>query len=89
MLRILESDADGNGSLTLDELAREGARRVSALDAEVADYIDRHHKQRDGADHALVVRNDKAKKRRGTLGAGTVEIEAPRVHDSSRGAALH
>jgi putative transposase len=87
MLRILESDTDGNGSPTLDELAREGARRmlVSALEAEVADYVDRHRTERDDADHALVVRNGKAKPRRVTLGAGTVEIQAPRVHDRREG----
>ncbi len=47
MLRIMEdgSGSKGNGLLTdLDELAREGARRmlVSALDAEVGAYVERY-----------------------------------------------
>jgi putative transposase len=67
----------------LDELAREGARRMlmQALDAEVADYIERHQDARDDEGHALVVRNGRARKRRVTLGCGTVEVEAPRVND--------
>ncbi len=87
MLRVLESDADGNGLMTLDELAREGARQmlVSALEIEVADYVDRHRTERDTDGHALVVRNGKAKRRQITLGAGTVKIEAPRVHDRREG----
>ena len=87
MLRVLESDADGNGLMTLDELAREGARQmlVSALEVEVADYVGRHRTERDTEGHALVVRNGKAKRRQITLGAGTVKIEAPRVHDRREG----
>ena len=87
MLRVLESDADGNGLMTLDDLAREGARQmlVSALEVEVADYVDRHRTERDTDGHALVVRNGKAKRRQITLGAGTVKVEAPRVHDRREG----
>jgi transposase-like protein len=69
--------------LTLDELAREGARRilVAALDAEVATYIEAHQDARDENGHALVVRNGKARERKVTMGSGTVEIRAPRVND--------
>ena len=67
----------------LDELAREGARRmlVTALEAEVAEYIERHRGERDADGRAAVVRNGKSRKRRVTLGCGTVEVEAPRVND--------
>ncbi|MCH8143650.1 MAG: IS256 family transposase [Gemmatimonadetes bacterium] len=86
MLRIIEdgSGSKGNGLLTdLDELAREGARRmlVSALDAEVAEYVERHRRDRDEEGRAQVVRNGKARPRKVTLGCGTVAIAAPRVND--------
>jgi len=83
MLRVLESDADENAPMTLDELAREGARQmlVIALEAEVAAYVDQHRDQRDEDGRALIVRNGKARPRQVTIGAGTVEVEAPRVHD--------
>ena len=70
-------------SQELDELAREGARRMlaQALEAEVAEYIERHWDARDDKGHALVVRNGRARRRRVTLGCGTVEVAAPRVND--------
>ena len=86
MLRIMEEPSAGKGSgagVALDDLAREGARRmlVSALDAEVAEYVERHRSDRDEEGRALVVRNGKARPRKVTMGAGTVEIAAPRVND--------
>jgi transposase-like protein len=86
MLRVVEKGAERedetSGSL-LDELAREGARRmlVTAMEAEVASYVDASSGERDEQGHALVVRNGKARARKVTLGAGTVEICAPRVND--------
>jgi len=73
----------GEMTLTLDEIAREGARRMlqAALEAEGAAYLERFRGERDERGHALVVRNGKARPRRVTLGAGTVEIAAPRVND--------
>ncbi len=66
----------------LDEIAREGARRMlaQALEAEVADYIARHQ-ERDGHGRAQIVRNGKARPRKVTLGSGTIEVRAPRVDD--------
>jgi transposase-like protein len=55
-----------------------------ALEAEVADYIGRHRGLRDERGHALVVRNGRARARRVTMGAGTVQVRAPRVHDRRR-----
>ena len=86
MLRVIEdgSGSKGNELLTdLDELAREGARRmlVSALDAEVAEYVERHRRDRDEEGRAQVVRNGKARPRKVTLGAGTIAVRAPRVND--------
>jgi transposase-like protein len=72
--------------LGLDEIARVGARRMlmAALEAETADYIERHSQERDESGQALVVRNGRAQARKLTLGAGTVELRAPRVNDSRR-----
>ena len=86
MLRVVRSEVVGEvgGSLqTLDELAREGARRMlmEALEVEVAEYIETHRGQRDEAGHALVVRNGHARERKVTTGAGTFPVKAPRVND--------
>ncbi len=66
----------------LDEIAREGARRMlaQALEAEVADYIARNQ-ERDEHGCAQVVRNGKARPRKVTLGSGTIEVRAPRIDD--------
>lgn len=69
--------------LSLDELAREGARRmlVAALEAEVADYLAQVGAARDERGHAAVVRNGHGQPRKVTVGAGTLEVRAPRVDD--------
>ena len=68
---------------SLDELAREGARRMiaDALQLEVEVYTQKLRHLRDANGHALVVRNGKARPRRVSLGAGIIEIAAPRVDD--------
>lgn len=73
--------------LSLDEVAREGARRMiqTALEAEVEEYLNRLRDRRDENGHALVVRNGKAQPRQVTVGSGTVEIRAPRVNDKREG----
>lgn len=86
MLRIVETGEGREaieGALTLDELALEGARRMlaAALEEEVAAYIDRHHGEVDDQGHRLVVRNGKAKTRKVTCGAGTLDVRVPRVND--------
>jgi len=67
----------------LDELAREGARRmlIEALRFEADDYIEKARGQRDDGGRALVVGHGKARERSLTLGCGTVRLEAPRVRD--------
>jgi transposase-like protein len=84
MLRLVENGSEMEAAMptTLDEIAREGARRMllKALEAEVADYIE-GHPDRDEKGHALVVRNGKARARPVTLGSGTVRLRAPRVND--------
>ena len=86
MLRIMDDPVEGKASeleVDLDDLAREGARQMlmEALEAEVAAYVQRHERERDRSGHALVVRNGKARARKVTCGAGTMEVRAPRVND--------
>jgi putative transposase len=86
MLRVVDKQAGKEEACErtcLDELARQGARRmlVKALEAEVASYIEVHAEDRDERGHALVVRNGKARARKVTLGVGTIEVRAPRVND--------
>ena len=86
MLRITSEAVEGKAAeceLSLDELAREGARQmlVTALEAEVAAYLERHRQERDASGQALVVRNGKARARKVTCGAGTIEVRAPRLND--------
>ncbi len=86
-LRLVETELEGEMLPTLDELAREGARRMltTALEAEVASYLEAHRDARDEKGHALVVRNGRARERQVTLGSGTVAIRAPRVNDRRHG----
>ena len=89
MLKILGGQAppdEADGRSLLDEIAREGARRMlaAALEVEVAAYLDAHHDERDADGHAMVVRNGKGRTRKVTLGAGTIPVSAPRVNDRRR-----
>src|SRR5271167_4170048 len=86
MLKVVEKQDAREASeelLPLDEIAREGARRmlIEALKAEVDDYVERHKGERDEHGRALVVRNGRGQARKLTLGARTVELKAPRVDD--------
>jgi transposase-like protein len=67
----------------LDELAREGARRMlaAALEAEVDDYLAAHAAERDEGGRRLVVRNGHARQREVLTAAGAVAVQAPRVDD--------
>jgi transposase-like protein len=73
--------------MSLDELAREGARRMiaEALKLEADAYVEKLRGERDENGRAQVVRNGKARPRTVTLGVGPVEVEAPRVHDRRPG----
>ena len=69
--------------IDLDEIARQGARRMlaEALEAEVQHYVEAARGERDERGHALVTRNGRAKEREVVLGAGAVKVRAPRVED--------
>jgi len=85
MLTIVENEDEREESLKthLDDLLLSGAREMllSAIKAEVAEYVERFEAERGEDGHRLVVRNGRAKARRITTGAGTIEIEAHRVND--------
>ncbi|WP_406278754.1 transposase [Streptomyces sp. NBC_00191] len=83
MLSVVNADGSTpNGSL-IDEIVREGARRMlaAALEAEVDAYIAALADQRDEMGRRLVVRNGYHQPRKVTTAAGAVEVKAPRVND--------
>ena len=69
--------------VTLDGLAREGARWMiaAALEAEVEEYVSSFTEEVGEDGKRLVVRNGHARERRVTVGSGTVPVRAPRVND--------
>jgi transposase-like protein len=86
MLKLLTNDTETEvetAAPTIDELAREGARRmlVAALETEVEDYVAARRHERDESGRALVVRHGKAKERTVVCGAGAIAVKAPRVND--------
>ena len=71
----------------LDELIREGARRMlqAAIDAEVDDFLAKHSGRRDEQGRRLVVRNGSLPEREILTGAGKLPVRQPRVRDRSSG----
>src|SRR5215204_1326942 len=69
--------------LDLDQLVREGARRMlaAALEAEVDAYLAACAAERDEGGRRLVVRNGHARQRAVTTAAGSIPVRAPRVDD--------
>ncbi len=82
-VRRLPVGEDKEDRVTLDDLAREGARRMiaAALEAEVDEYVSSFTEELGEDGKRLVVRNGRARERRVTVGSGTVAIQAPRVND--------
>jgi putative transposase len=69
--------------LTLEQIAREGARRAlqKAIEDEVAEYVEAHKHCVDESNHRLVVRNGKRPPRTILSGVGPIEVHQPRVDD--------
>jgi hypothetical protein len=67
----------------LAEVLLSGAQQMlaTAIEAEVAAYIDAHECEVDEGGHRLVVRNGRHRARQVHTGVGTVEVEQPRVND--------
>lgn len=82
-VRRIDGDRAEQATVTLDDLAREGARRMiaTALEVEVEEYVASFAEELDEDGKRLVVRNGRARERRLTVGSGTVGIRAPRVND--------
>jgi putative transposase len=82
-VRTLPVGEDEGLAVTLDDLAREGARRMiaAALGAEVDEYVASFVDELDEHGRRLVVRNGRAQERSVTVGSGTVKVRAPRVND--------
>jgi len=84
MLTVVAGEAAREDlAASLDEIVREGARRMlaAALEGEVAAYIAGHAGERDETGRRLVVRNGHARPRQVTTAAGAVEVRVPRVDD--------
>ena len=84
MLSVIADDSTRAELHTdLDELAREGARRMlaAALEAEVDAYLAAAAAERDEQGRRLVVRNGHARQREILTAAGAVAVQAPRVDD--------
>ncbi len=84
MLRVLsDDDARAEMRAGLDEIVREGARRMlaAALETEVDAYVSAYVDELDDGGRRLVTRNGHAEPRTITTAAGGIEIETPRVND--------
>ncbi len=88
MLTVTSQERDTPASLepggsVLDEIVREGARRMlaAALEAEVAAYVAEHTDQLDEDGRRLVVRNGRHQARQVLTSSGAIEVVAPRVND--------
>src|SRR5512132_2775883 len=80
---IADAVARAELRVDLDELAREGARRMlaAALEAEVDAYLAAYAAERDEHGRRLVVRNGHARQREVMTAAGAIQVGAPRVDD--------
>jgi len=69
----------------LDELVREGARRMlqAAIDAEVSEFVERHRERVDDQGRRLVVRNGSLPAREVLTPAGPIEVRQGRVRDNT------
>ena len=67
----------------LSDILRQGAQQLlaQAIEAEVADWIERHQDCRDDAGRRQVVRNGHLPERTITTGVGPVRVQQPRVQD--------
>ncbi len=83
----LQHQTTTNARSVLDEIVREGARRMlqAAIEEEVAAYIDTHQDLRDEQGHRMVVRNGHLPEREILTGAGPLMVKKPRVHDRREG----
>ena len=82
---VLAFRANFESRSPLDEIVREGARRMlqAAIDAEVDDFIAVHSNRLDDQGRRLVVRNGHLPSREILTGAGPLPVQQSRVRDKS------
>ncbi|MET7977310.1 IS256 family transposase [Streptomyces mirabilis] len=83
MLSVVTDEGSTESGSLIDEIVREGARRMlaAALEAEVNQYIAELATETDGVGRRLVVRNGYHQPGNVVTAAGPVEVKAPRVND--------
>lgn len=83
MLTVVNDDASTRDGSLIDEIVREGARRMlaAALEEEVNQYIAELAAETDERGRRLVVRNGHHQARSVVTAAGSIEVGAPRVND--------
>ncbi|WP_318219416.1 IS256 family transposase [Streptomyces sp. SCL15-6] len=83
MLSVVNKDGTTQSGSLMDDIVREGARRMlaAALEAEVNQYIAELASERDEAGRRLVVRNGHHRERTVATAAGPITVKAPRVND--------
>jgi putative transposase len=83
VLNVVNDGGSTQSGSLIDEIVREGARRMlaAALEAEVNQYIAELAAETDERGHRLVVRNGHHRPRTVATAAGAVEVTAPRVND--------
>ena len=71
----------------VEEVLREGARRMlqSAIENEVAEYIEAHEHIRNKNGHRKIVRNGHLPQRELITGIGPIKVRQPRVNDKREG----
>lgn len=82
MLSVVNADGTTETGFLIDDIVREGARRMlaAALKAEISACIAELADQRDETGRRLVVRNGYHQPRKVTTAAGVIEVKAPRVN---------
>ena len=91
MIKLLSNPGSNENqtlSLSLDEIARVGAKKLlaEALQLEVEEYIQKFKDKRDEkSSKRLVVKNGLSRERKVTTGSGTIKVKVPRINDKRPG----
>ena len=85
---IISIDDQADQKSPLDEIIREGARRMlqAAIDSEVDAFVEKHSGRRDENGRRLVVKNGSLPEREILTGAGAIPVCQGRVRDNSKNA---
>ncbi len=80
---VTQNEKSGEARSVLDDLARQGAKRMlkEALEVEVQEFVARHEHVLDEEGRRQVVRNGFLPQREVLTGAGSLEVRQPRVRD--------